>query len=77
MHTFISSKIRIIISLRTFFKNMHKDNTHVRKAITRMLANTGVMRRNEGVKMVLLGCFSQIEILGVLVLGAHLAKISL
>ena len=53
---------------------MHKDNTHVRKAITRMLAN---MRRNEGVKMVLLGCFSQIEILGVLVLGAHLAKISL
>ena len=56
---------------------MHKDNTHVRKAITRMLANTGVMRRNEGVKMVLLGCFSQIEILGVLVLGAHLAKISL
>ena len=38
MHTVISSKIRIIILMHTFFMNTHKEKTHVCKANTRMLA---------------------------------------
>ena len=37
MRTFISSKIHTMISLHTFFINMHKENTHVCKANTGML----------------------------------------